>query len=302
MRKSLLIVIISIFVSNSAYSSGNKELVSEQPEVTHLYIDSKGREVQVKKNINSIISLAPNLTEIIFELNAADKLIGRTDYCDYPSDVSNIESIGTLFDPDIEKIVELNPDIVIASSHFKQEILLKLEEIGLTVVIIQEEGSFSGVYKTIEDIGLLINRKTESEKLIMDMKTRVSNITNKVSGKQKPVVYYVVAYGEYGDFTAGGDTFISELIELSGGTNAAKEISGWSYSLEKIIEDNPDIFICSKYNNTREDLMNATGYKDIPSVKNGKVFPVDNNLLDRQGPRIIFGLEVLAKILHPECF
>ena len=134
------------------------------------------------------------------------------------------------------------------------------------------------------------------------MKEKVKDVTTKVKDLAKPKTYYVVGFGEYGDFTAGGDTFISDIIKMAGGDNVAKDSKGWSYSLEKIVEDNPDIFICSEYFNTKETLINSPGYKEIPAIKNGKLYTIDNNKIVRQGPRIADGLEELARILHPEAF
>jgi iron complex transport system substrate-binding protein len=105
-----------------------------------------------------------------------------------------------------------------------------------------------------------------------------------------------------GDFTAGKGTFIGKMIEMAGGKNAADDVEGWSYSLEKLVEKNPDIMICSMYYDTKKGIQSTNGYKDLDAVKNGKLFEIDNNLLDRQGPRLADGLVELAKIIHPESF
>lgn len=262
--------------------------------------DNRDRQVVIKNEPLRIISLAPNITEIIYKLGASDKLIARTDYCDYPKDVKNKPSIGSLFQPSIEKIVELNPDLIIASTHFQTELLNKLTDLKLIVVIIDELGSINGVYKNIRDVGDIVNRRVESEDLVNLMKKEISTLTKSISGLEKPSVYYVIDYGEYGDYTAGGGTFISDLIELAGGDNIAKDSIGWNYSLEKIISKNPSILICSMYYNKKKGLYEAAGYSRLPAVRDGRVYEIDNNLLDRQGPRVVEGLRELIKILHPE--
>ena len=124
----------------------------------------------------------------------------------------------------------------------------------------------------------------------------------KVKDVSRPRVYYVVGFGEAGDFTAGGDTFIGTIIEMAGGDNVAKDLQGWQYSLEKLIEQDPDIIICSKYYDAKAGIEQAQGYKDLRAVKEGRLLEIDNNLLDRQGPRLADGLEELAKLIHPELF
>ncbi len=304
MKKINLVITILLLITSGIFASNNSEnsLEIASSEVYFQVIDSLGREVIINSEPLRIISLAPSITEIIYSLNAQEKLVGRTDYCDYPAEVSNIPSVGSLYQPNIEKIIELNPDVIIASTHFQSEILAKLTEVSIPVVVINDDASIHGVYNNIINIGDLLNRKDNAEVLVSKIKNDIHNVSTIVSGLNKPSIYYVVGYGEYGDYTAGGDTFISALLEVAGGNNIAKDSIGWSYSLEKIVENNPDIVICSKYKNTEESLKLAAGYMDLPAIKNGNLYSIDNNLIDRQGPRVAEGVKALAKILHPEVF
>jgi iron complex transport system substrate-binding protein len=211
-----------------------------------------------------------------------------------------IASIGSLREPNLEKIVELKPDLVIASTHFKKEVVQKLEELGIKVVVLYGQESFDGVYETIEKVALVLNAKDNAQKIILNMKNQVQEVLDKVKDKEKPKVYYVVAYGKSGDYTAGGDTFIGQMIEMAGGENVASDVKGWSYSLEKLVEKNPDIIICSKYYNTKQGIESANGYNELDAVKNGRLYEINNNLLDRQGTRLADGLSELSKIIHPE--
>lgn len=265
-------------------------------------IDSFHREVTIESEPKRIISLAPAITEIVYALGKGDNLIARTDYCDYPEEVANIESIGEIMDPNIEKIVELEPDIAIASAHFQKETLEKLEEAGIKVVIFYGEESFEGAYFAIEQVGKVINAQKEAEQIVADMKATVEEVVQKVEGRERPSVYYVVGFGEWGDYTAGGDTFIGQLIEMAGGKNAADDVEGWSYSLEKLIEKNPDHFICSKNDNHKEQLKVAEHYKDLDAIANDRILEIDKNKLERQGPRLAEGLREIAEYLHPDAF
>ncbi len=289
--------------SNSGVSNKSSE---EKNEVSGSFpmtvTDSYDRTVTIEKEPEKVISIAPNITEIIYALDRSKKLIGRTEYCDYPEEVKSITSIGNLTDPNIEKIVELKPDLVIVSTHFKKELVQKLEELGIKVVAFYGDESFDGAYNTIENVGRVLNANEKAQKLITEMKAKVQDVLNKVKDKPRPSVYYVVSFGEAGDFTAGKDTFIGQMIEMAGGKNIADDVEGWSYSLEKLVEKKPEIIICSKYYNSKQGIENANGYKDLDAVKNGRLYEIDNNILDRQGVRIADGLTELAKIIHPESF
>ena len=303
MRRFLIITIILLGISSfSAFAEGEREI---QPVVTETGItvmDSYDRSVTIGKAATRVVSLAPSITETIFALGMGDILKGRTDYCDYPAEVQRIPSIGNLTEPDIEAIAELNPDIVIASTHFTKESLEKLTALSIPVVVLAEEDSFEGVYRTIEDIGRLTGAQDAGASLINSMKDTVNSVKEAVIGKEKPSVYYVIGFGEYGEFTAGGDTFINQIIEMAGGNNIASGIKGWSFSLEQIIDSDPDILVCSKFRNAKNLLIETNGYKDLKAVQTGNLFEIDNNMLDRQGPRLAEGLKALAEILHPDAF
>ncbi len=303
MRRFLIITIILLGISSfSAFAEGEREI---QPVVTETGItvmDSYDRSVTIGKAATRVVSLAPSITETIFALGMGDILKGRTDYCDYPAEVQRIPSIGNLTEPDIEAIAELNPDIVIASTHFTKESLDKLTALSIPVVVLAEEDSFKGVYRTIEDIGRFTGAQDAGASLINSMKDTVNSVKEAVIGKEKPSVYYVIGFGEYGEFTAGGDTFINQIIEMAGGNNIASGIKGWSFSLEQIIDSDPDILVCSKFRNAKNLLIETNGYKDLKAVQTGNLFEIDNNMLDRQGPRLAEGLKALAEILHPDAF
>lgn len=264
--------------------------------------DSYGRKVVLDSEPQRVVSIAPNITEAIYALNKEDRLVGRSDYCDYPPEVAQIESIGPIQQPNMEKILELKPDLVFASTHFQKETLNRLEELNIKVVVLYGEESFEGVYEVIQKTGILLNAQKEAEDVIKKMKDRIEMVMERVSDLEKPSVYYVVSYGKYGDYTAGRGTFIASLIETAGGKNAADDVEGWNYSLERLLEKDPDIMICSKYFDTKAGIESTNGYNSLKAVKDGKLYEIDNNMLDRQGPRLADGLYEIARIIHPEAF
>lgn len=301
---SIVIAMILCFVLTAcgkAEGKGSKNTV-EGTTYPLKVTDSYNREVTIDKEPQRIISIAPNITETIFALGKGDKLVGRTDYCDFPAEASKVASVGTLTDPSLEKIVELKPDVVIASTHFKKEVVTKLEELNIKVLVLYGEESFNGVYDTITKVAQVINAKEAGDKVVGDMKKTVDNVLGKVKDATKPSVYYVVGYGKSGDFTSGKGTFIANMIEMAGGVNAANDVEGWKYSIEKLTEKNPDILVCSKNYDAKKGIEGTVGYKDLKAVKEGKLLEIDENLLNRQGPRLAEGLETLAKLIHPESF
>lgn len=301
---SLIVIILLCFALSACKKQQSS--ISKKPAEGTAYplkvTDSYNREVTLDKEPQRIISIAPNITETIFALGKGDKLVGRTDYCDFPAEAGKVASVGSLTDPSIEKIVELKPDVIIASTHFKKEVVTKLEQLNIKVLVLYGQESFDGVYDTITKVAQVLNAKESGDKIIGDMKKRVDAVTAKVKDAKKPSVYYVVGYGKSGDFTAGKGTFIANMIEMAGGVNAANDVEGWKYSIEKLVEKNPDILVCSKNFDTKKGLEAANGYKDLKAVQGGKLLEIDENLLNRQGPRLAEGLETLAKLIHPEIF
>lgn len=262
--------------------------------------DSNGDVITLDSEPEKVISVAPNLTEIMYALDAEGKLVGRSDYCDYPAEVSDIESVGSIQTPDMEKIISLDPDVVIVSTHFDEENAKKLEELDIPVITFYEETDVIGVYDMIETLGTVINRNAEAADCVAEMKETIKSVEDAVSGLEAPTVYYVVGYGEYGDYTAGGDTFTGGMLAMAGGDNIAKDVSGWSITLEELVEADPSIIIINE--SMKEDFINSPNYSDLTAVKEGKVYTLDTNMLDRQGCRNAEGIKALAEIFHPEAF
>lgn len=311
MNKKLSILLITILcfilaVGGCNSIEGKNQESKKSVSKGNLYpmnlTDAHGREIIIEKEPKKIISVSPDLTEIIFALAEEDRLVGKSDFCDYPEAVKDIQTVGAIDNPSMEKIAELQPDLVIGSRILSREADAKLQELNIKVLILDSHQSFEGIYNVIETMGQVLNVLEKAESVVTEMKNKVQNVTDKVKDASKPKVYYVVSFGEAGDYTAGGDTFIGTMIEMAGGENAAKDLQGWQYSLEKVVEQNPNIIICSKYYDAKKGIEEAQGYKDLSAVKEGRLLEIDNNLLDRQGPRVAEGLEELAKLIHPELF
>jgi iron complex transport system substrate-binding protein len=310
-RKSIISIVLVIFACVVFSACGNKvtenKIDTTKKETTAVVyplkvVDSYNRTVTIESEPKRIITIAPNITEGIYALGKGGILVGRSDYDDYPTEVSKVATIGSLLQPNIEKIVELKPDVVIASTHFDKAVIKKLEDLNIKVVVLYGEENFEGVYDTMSKLGQVVNASGKAQSIILEMKKKVADITKKVANAKNPTVYYVAGFGKSGDFTAGKDTFIGNMIEIAGGKNAADDAVGWKYSVEKLVEKNPDVLICSKFFDTKKGIEATTGYKDLKAVKNGKLLEVDDNTIVRQGPRLADGLESMAKLIHPELF
>lgn len=314
-KVSLLLLIFLLTFSLMACSSSanvekevkkDKQVVEEfNPEQTKYPLkikDSYDREITLETEPGTVVSIGPNITETIYAINRGAKLIARTDFDDYPEQVERIESIGSLTEPNIEKIVDMKPDLVIGSTHLKKEVVEKLEKAGIKVAVFYEKEDFGGTYEVIKNVSIAINAQQEAKDIITDMQNKVEEVTMKVKDQKEKSTYYVVGFGEGGEFTAGGDTFIGQMIEMAGGKNAADDAEGWSYSLDKLVEKDPEVIIVTDREGEKEKLMKTNGYKDLTAVKEGKVYTIDENLLNRQGPRLAEGLEQLAKTIHPDVF
>ncbi|AGY76884.1 ABC transporter substrate-binding protein [Clostridium autoethanogenum] len=311
-KKFVLLIMITITVflagcgaSNTSNSTTDSSSKSESTKNTAYPLklkDSTNTEITIQSEPKKVVSLSPNVTETIYALNKQNILVGRTDFCTYPTQASKIPSVGTITDPSAEKIVELKPDVVIASNLTKPDILKKLQQLNIKVLTISKNESFENTYNNIENIGKIVNANKKAYSIVSNMKEKVKVVQEKVKGKSTPTVYYVVSYGTSGDFTAGKDTFVGKMIEMAGGKNAASDVTGWNYSLEKLVEKNPDILICSNKFNSKNGIKSTKGYKDLDAVKKNKLFEIDEDIISRQGPRLADGLEALAKIIHPEAF
>ena len=262
--------------------------------------DAFDKNVDVKAEPARVVSLAPTTTEIVFALGAGAKLVGRTDYCDFPAEAAKVTSVGTVLDPNVETIVSMKPDVIFASSMTKADIITKLRQLKFAVYMEDDLKGIAGAYQSITDLGQILNKQEAADRVLLSMKNHLLYIKGKMQKvKVRPSVYYVVDFGQNGDWTPGKGTFIDEAINLAGGTNSGASAVEWKFSLEQLVKNNPDIILCQKNPDLKGDFVKADKYKDLPAVKAGKVYSIDNNKLDRAGPRIIDGIDELSRLIQP---
>ena len=299
MRKfTLILIILTLLVSLAAACA--------KPAAAWTIIDDSGRPVYIEKIPQRIVSLAPSITEILFALDLGDRVFGVTDYCDYPEEAKTKPKVGAPFPGlSIEDIVVLEPDLILSVAG---TVVGQLESIGLTVVVLQPR-NIAGIYGDIEMVGKITGRGKEAEEIVNNMKDRIDAVVAKTAAiAQKPTVFYEVdaSWNENKPWTVGFNTFQDDLINLAGGRNIATGRSGWyETSIEEILDADPDLIILEdyQYGVTPEGVADRSAWQGLTAVKEGKVYPIiDPNLTSRQGPRIVDGLEEIARIIHPELF
>jgi len=289
----VIIITTIIFINYSTTPSVNNSSVFVK------YTDAFGYESTISYIPQKIISLSPNTTEIICSLGLAEKLIGRTDYCDYPQTISSITSIGTITEPNLEVIANLNPDIIITDGMQSKEIITSIRNLGFTVIITRANETLQGTYDIISDIGMVTGSSEKAKQIINNMKKDLLEIEENVSNiVNKKRVYYSISLNDYGIYTAGSGTYINELLEKAGVINIATDMDGWSYSVENLINHNPDYFICSDLYNSKEEILNYSPIANLDAIKKHSIIEIDKNLIERQGPRNIEGIKILLQKIY----
>jgi iron complex transport system substrate-binding protein len=266
--------------------------------------DSLGRNVTMPEKVNRIVSLAPGNTEILFALGLGDKVVGVTDYCDYPEEAKNKTKVGGFKTVNTEKVVSLSPDLVLATGGIQGSIVKEFEGLNITVIVLDPK-NVSEVINGIRLVGNVTGKTKEAKNLTENMEKRMKNVTEQAGNTSKPRVFHVTWHDPL--MSAGNGTMIGELIKLAGGVNIAENAKTKYpvYSLEVLVEQNPEIITVSSMGGggpTVEGIREILKDKNITAVKNNRIYDIDSNLVDRPGPRIVDGLEDVAKIIHPEVF
>jgi len=269
--------------------------------------DDLDQQITLAEKPNRIISLAPANTEILFALGLADEIVGVSSYANYPEPATKKEKIGSITEVNLEKVVALKPDLIVASGINRIETIKKLRELGYQVAGFYPQ-TVNDIFKTIKDIGKLTGKDEEANKLTGKLFVEMSEIMNLVEKKVEEKGRQKIFYEIWSDplITAGENTFIDDLIEMAGGINIGAYAQGmWpQYSLEKLILENPAVFISSYHSApqkvTIETIKERRIYQQLKAVKNNRIYLVNQDLVSRAGPRIIEGLREFVKALHPE--
>ncbi len=307
-RNSFLLLISLIFIAilGACAAPGQQATPTSQPlNLT----DGLGRPVTLAAPAQRVVSLAPSNTEILFAVGAAGQVVGRDEFSDYPAEAKNLPSVGGSFSKlNHEAIVDLKPDLVLASELNTPEQVQALADLGLTVYYLANPKDLEGLYANLATVGKLTGHESEALDLAEKLKQRVAAVTEKTAAvAEKPTVFYELdSTDPNAPYTVGPGTFMDMLISLAGAQNVAGSAeSPWvQLSLEQIVVLNPQVILLgdAAYGVTVESVGQRAGWEALDAVKNGRVYPFDDNLASRPGPRLVDGLEALAKLLHPDLF
>lgn len=296
LMKKIFLILLAPVLLLGCKGTANK---AAQQDSAYTYTDDYGTVAKVPAHPARIVSTSPAVTEIVFALGAQDRLVGRTDFCTYPAEAQRIESIGGISNLNIEKILSLKPDLVISGSMIPKQSVSKMNELGSPMVCVIEQQRFDSLYSNISKVGRLVGDTRRADSLNRALRTRLEAVSGKVDTAmpydKRPTVYYVVGFGKGGNFTAGGNTFINDIIRLAGGRNIAEDVTGWSYSLEALFKNNPDYIVIRAEDSAA--FCKQAPYNRLRAVKDGHVITVKDGLLDLQTPRNVDAVELLAHAL-----
>jgi iron complex transport system substrate-binding protein len=272
--------------------------------------DVAGRKVTVNGVPQRIVSLAPSDTEILFALGVGSNVLAVDDFSDYPAEAKSLPKIGGTGDKyNFEQIVALKPDIIFAAGITSPDTLKKLQDLKLTFVVLGvEKTTFDSVLTDISLAGQITGRADQAKQLTDSMKQKVDAIKAKVAtAKTKPRVYWELdATDPTKPFTVGPGTFVNDIITMAGGVNVFANASSPypQVSAEQVVAANPEVIILpdAAYGITVDSVLARPGWQKIDAVKNKHVYPIDDSLVSRPGPRVVDGIEAAAKLIHPELF
>jgi iron complex transport system substrate-binding protein len=250
-----------------------------------------------------VISLAPSITEIVYALEQGNRLKGVTRHSDYPPEAAKLPKVGSYVRLDIERIVALNPDLCIATKDGNPKAIIdRLESLKIPVYVVNPH-NLDTILETILEIGTILNAGDRAKTLTTRMRTRIQRVKSRVAQvNYRPRVFFQIGISPI--VSAGTDTFIHELIELAGGINLAKgRLAYPRFSREQVLALEPEVFIITSM--ARQAVFEQVKaewrrWPNIPAVRNERIFLVDSDLFDRPSPRLVSGLELLTRLIHPE--
>jgi iron complex transport system substrate-binding protein len=265
--------------------------------------DEAGRRVRLPQHIDRIVSLAPNLTEIVFAVGAGDRLVGRTRYCDFPSEATKVAEVGDTLSPSVERIIALKPQIVLVSTASQLEAFTKQLDQQQIAVYVTNPRSLDEVFRSISTLGDLFGTKEQADKLVADLRRRSDAVTSAVSATKPITVFYQVSDEPL--YTIGRESYLTDLVRRAGGVSVTADVAtGFPrFSDEAALAARPEAIILPTGGSM--GTANSTAgspFKNSPAVLNNRVYKVNEDHLQRPGPRLVDGLEEMARALHPEVF
>ena len=269
--------------------------------------DMLGRDVSLAAPPARIVSLVPSVTETAFALGGEARLVGVSDFCDWPPAARAKPRVGGMINPSLEAIVALKPDLVVGTDEGnREETFLQLRRLGIPVYVVHAR-RVAEMYELITRVGELTGRTDAVAPLVGGIRRRIEAVRERVSGLPAPRVLYVLWPDRL--LVPGRDSHLTEMIELAGGHSitAAEPVSYVRFSIEAAVARAPEVIVLADHSSGASTAGRAAPEKwqtltSVPAIRAGRLYSVDLSILHRYGPRVPEGLEILARMIHPEAF
>lgn len=257
--------------------------------------DDLGRTVKLPETVERAVSLAPNLTEIVFAVGAGDKLVGRTSYDNFPPEAQKIQTVGDTLNPNIENIIALKPQVVLVSTASQIETFTKQLESQNIAVFVTNPNSLVDIYLSIHHIGEIFGAGEKAREIVAGLQKRVAVVEANINKTKQIKVFLQISKEPL--FTIGKDSFLTDLINRAGGISVTANVATAypKLSKETALALNPDAIILSESEDNRSP---NDVFKNSPAVRNGKVFKINADIISRPSPRIVDALEQIARDLQ----
>lgn len=296
-----LIILAVVALTACARRPANAPSLSSS--ATREVVDEAGRRVQLPLHVDRIVSLAPNLTEIVFAVGAGDRLVGRTRYCDYPAEATKVPEVGDTMTPSIERIIALKPQIVLISTASQLEAFTRQLNEQRIAVYVTNPQSLEDVFRSIQTLGDLSGEYDRAARLVAGLRQRAETV-EATTRQVKPVKVFYQVSGEP-LYTIGRESYLTDLVRRAGGVSVTADVPGAfpRFSDEAALAARPEaIILPSGGSMGTANSAAVAALKNSPAVLNNRVYKINDDHLSRPGPRLIDGLEEMARALHPEAF
>jgi iron complex transport system substrate-binding protein len=301
LRASFALILLAVLLTIPACSGRNPSRNLETTSATRQVLDEAGRQVTVPVKIERIVSLAPNLTEIVYAVGAGDLLVGNTEYCDYPAAARSVAKIGDTMHPSVERIIALKPQVVLVSTASQLEAFTKqLDQQGIAVYI-TNPGSLDEVFHSITVLGDMFGHHDGAVSVVQDLRRRTVAVEVAMRSVKPVKVFYQVSGEPL--YTIGREAYLTDLVRRAGGVSVTADVPGAfpRFSDEAALAARPEaVILPSGGSMGTANSKVAAALKDSPAVQNNRVYKINDDHLSRPGPRLIDGLEELVLVLHPE--
>jgi iron complex transport system substrate-binding protein len=306
---SILVLVVAACAPAASPSPSAAETVAASPPAYPASLtDDAGRSVNLRGLPERIVSLAPSNTEIVCALGACDHLVGVTDFDDYPAEVSSVAKVVIGAQVDVEKVVDANPQLILAAGNelTPSSVITQLASLGYPVLVLYPE-SLDELYADIELVGRAIDASSQAAGVVGGMRTRAQAVADAVASAEKPRTFYEVGVFQGTIYTAGADSFLASLISIAGGDPITGDRRSTAIQLEDLVAADPQLILLgdAAYDPsiTPESVAARAGWQGMAAVTDGRILVMlDDPVITRPGPRIIDGLEALARAIHPELF